>query len=160
MRIRQVRPEFFTDPLTARLSIGTRLIYIGLWCVADDAGWLRWDLSQLAVLILPYESVHRREDHIAKARDELVTASRIELLDCGCAVIPTLPRHQRINGTKAYTCRDWHDKHCVALVPDVSGNSRTRSPVTVGNGRERNGTVDAREAHDFKAKVQWGEETR
>ena len=148
MRIRQVRPEFFTDPLTARLSIPTRLLYIGMWCVADDDGWLRWDVSHLAVLLLPYESVHRREGHIEHARDELVAADRLRLLDCGCALIPTLPKHQRINGTKAYTSRDWHRKHCVAVIPDVSGNSRTRSPVTLGNGRVGNGTVSAREAQE------------
>jgi hypothetical protein len=41
VRIRQVKPAFWADSRLAELPERTRLFYIGLWMIADDAGWLR-----------------------------------------------------------------------------------------------------------------------
>lgn len=136
MRIRQVRPEFFTDSTIAALSPAVRLTYIGLWVVADDAGWLRWDVPQIGAVLYPFESVRHREKNLASAKEALEGAGRLILHDCGCAQIPTLPRHQRISGKQSFSAREAHGKH----------RPLSDSPVTVGNGRERNGTVDARES--------------
>lgn len=40
MRIRTVKPEFFTDPDVVVLSHTARLLYVSLWCQADDRGRL------------------------------------------------------------------------------------------------------------------------
>jgi hypothetical protein len=119
MRIRQVRPEFFSDPVVGRLTTEARLIYIGLWCIADDAGWLEWDLPQIAAMLSPYQSVPVRERMTTRATDALVAAERIELFSCGCALIPRLADHQKIGGNKSFTVRDRHE----------SRHSRTSTPV-------------------------------
>jgi hypothetical protein len=129
MRIRQVRPEFFSDPITSRLSPAIQLVYIGLWCIADDAGWLRWDVSHIAALLGPYVSVPVRERRVTAAGEALIAAGRLVLHECGCAVIPTLVVHQRIGGNKSFTVRDLHK----------SIHSRTRPPVSNGS----NGTLVA-----------------
>lgn len=36
MRIRQVKPDFFTDAVVSAWPPAARLFYIGLWTVADD----------------------------------------------------------------------------------------------------------------------------
>jgi hypothetical protein len=140
VRIRQVRPEFFTDAIVARLPADVRLLYIGLWIVADDAGWLDWDPAQIGALLFPFESVRRREAFIVRGGESLVKAGRMTLHDCGCAQIPTLPRHQRISGKQSFSAREAHGKH---LPLTRTQSSLTDSPVTVGNGngRERNVTV-------------------
>lgn len=153
MRIRQVRPEFFTDATMASLPAEVRLTYIGLWIVADDAGYLRLDLTTIGAVLFPYEPVKRRERHLAVAVDQLVAAGRLQRFDCGCALIPTLSRHQRVTGKTSTTAKDAHGKHLLLTGKQVV------APVMVGNGngRERYGTVVARddqeETTEFQRKV-------
>lgn len=129
-----MRPEFFTDPVTAHLPVAARLTYIGLWCVADDAGYLVWDVPQVAALLSPYESVRVRERRTAVAGDALQAAGRLVIYPCGCALIPRLVDHQKIGGNKSFTVRD---KHRVHTFPDESARN-----VTLGNGRIRASQTD------------------
>lgn len=148
MRIRQVRPEYFTDPVTARLSVETRLLYVGLWIVADDAGWFRWNVAQLGALLMPYDPPKRREAHIARAGQELVDAGRLVLRDCGCGEIPTLPKHQRVTGKQSFGARDAHGKRCLLNGKQSLLSESPGTELGTRNGRElgteRNGTVEAR----------------
>ena len=139
MRIRQLRPEFFTDPVTGRLPAPVQVAYIGLWCVADDAGWLDWDVPQIGALLYPYKSVHARETLIVKAGAALVAVGRLSVLDCGCARIPTMPAHQKIGGNKSFTAREKHERHAVQTRMDLYARN-----VTLGNGS--NGTREAAQA--------------
>jgi hypothetical protein len=131
MRIRQVRPEFFSDPVTSKLPIDARLTYIGLWCVADDAGWLEWNVPGIGAVLYPYESVLVRERRVAKVGEALIEAGRMVAHECGCAFIPKLVEHQRIGGNKSYTIRDQHRVHTRA---DVSAGRVGN--VEVGNVTE------------------------
>jgi hypothetical protein len=110
----------------SRLPTEIRLTYIGLWCVADDAGWLAWDVSDLGAQLYPYESVRVRERRLTASGEALVGAGRMYLHPCGCAFIPTLSVHQKIGGNKSFTARDRHDKH---RSPNKSRHSRTNPPV-------------------------------
>jgi hypothetical protein len=141
MRIRQVRPEFFTDPVTGHLSASTQVTYIGLWCVADDDGWLDWDVPAIGAVLYPYKSVRGREALVVKAGAELVAVGRLRVMECGCARIPTLAAHQRIGGNKSYTGRDKHERHDIQTRMDLYARN-----VTLGNGKERNGTHEAASA--------------
>lgn len=130
MRIRQIRPEFWTDPIVASLPVDVRLTFIGLWNAADDAGYLVWDVSQVGALLYPYESVLVRERRIRKAGEWLTEKSRLAIFDCGCALIPRLIDHQKIGGNKSFTARD---KHRVHTVPDLSARNVRLGNGTVGN---------------------------
>lgn len=129
VRIRQVRPEFFSDPVVASLSADVRLTYIGLWCVADDAGYLVWDAPHIGALLYPYESVRVREKRIAKAGTELLDTQRMEFYPCGCALIRRLEDHQKIGGNKSFTVKEKHERHLVRTRMD-------KSPGKLGNGSE------------------------
>lgn len=133
MRIRQLRPEFFTDPVTGRLPAPVQVAYIGLWCVADDAGWLDWDVPQIGALLYPYKTVHARETLILKAGAALIEVGRLRVLDCGCARIPTLPAHQKIGGNKSFTGRERHERHEVQTRMDLYARNVTVSEGRVGN---------------------------
>jgi hypothetical protein len=140
MRIRQVKPSFWTDPTIAAISYPARLFYIGLWGVADDAGYIEWKPVEIGALLFPYESPSRRARHINEWTAALVEAGRLRVMDCGCAVIPTLPQHQRIAGKQAFTNRDRHlGRHrSLPVATDSPGNG------TVGNVKV--GNVNARES--------------
>ena len=97
MRIRQVKPAFWTDARVAAMPPAARLFYIGLWMIADDAGWLRWDLPQIANELYGYESRHRRERDVEAFLRLLVEAERVIVHECGHVEIPTLTDHQHLS---------------------------------------------------------------
>ena len=159
MRIRQVKPSFWTDPTIASVSYQARLFYIGLWCAADDAGYIDWRPAELGALLFPYESAKARLKHMEAWTAELVASGRLKLLaDCPCAVIPTLPQHQRIAGRQAFTNRDRHERHRglrvatgspISVEPLVATDSTGKERnVEVGNGRARDAI-----ASEFTTKV-------
>lgn len=143
VRIRQVRPEFFSDPIVSRLTADVRLTYIGLWCVADDAGWLVWDVPNIGALLYPYESVRVRERRVERAGEGLIASARMVLHPCLCALIPRLEDHQKIGGNKSFTVRDKHRVHI----------STDKSPGKVSNGRVGNGTLVAPASADALARL-------
>ena len=142
MRIRQIRPEFFTDPVTGHLEPAVQVAYIALWCVADDDGWIDWDVPQIGALVYPYKSVRAREALIVRAGVALVAVGRLRVMDCGCARIPTLATHQKIGGNKSFTARERHERHEVQTRMDLyarnvtgrDGSNGTRGAVPPDGG--------------------------
>ena len=133
MRIRAVRPDFWQDENLGHLSDAVRLFYIGLWCVADDAGWFEWRPAQLGAALYPYRSAHRRERDIEAWGEVLVSTGRVVRHPCGCALVPTLTRHQKLGGNKMYGVRDKHRGH---VQPPESDPVRTSTDLSVRKVRE------------------------
>lgn len=113
MRIRQITPAFWADATMADLPPEIRLTYIGLWMVADDAGWFRESIPEIALSLYGYEPRHRRERLVSRALDILAAAGRVVRHECGHSQIPTLERHQRIGGKRSYIWRSEHNVRCV-----------------------------------------------
>lgn len=129
----------------ASLPDPARLFYIGLWNVADDGGWLDWTPAKIGALLYPYRSVSTRLRQIETWAVELARAGRLVVYDCGCAQVPTLPKHQRISGVQSFTVKDRHDReHSAARPTHVPRSDKqsplSHSPVMERNGRERRGT--------------------
>ena len=140
MRIRQIKPEFWSDSEMAALPYPVRLIYIGLWCVADDAGYIEWRPDRIAHDLLGYESTKTRERHLVEWAEELVRTGHLQILGCGCALIPTLQKHQRISGKQNFRYREAHGKHLPLtgkrpIAPEVEVEVERNG--TVGNGSAR-----------------------
>lgn len=151
MRIRQVRPEFFADGRVSKLPVDTRLTYIGLWCIADDAGWLPWDVADIGAQLYPYESVRVRERRLTIAGANLVSIGRLIVDEkCHCGHIPTLPDHQRIGGNKSFLYRDRHSEHKSRRVRTNLDKSRTRPPVGSEVVSELTG-ASARDDDEYRA---------
>lgn len=123
MRTRLIRPAFFTDARMARLSFATRLVYIGTWTLADDAGYLDWDAVEIRVQLLPHEQPAKGQRVVDTALAELVERARIKVLECGRhAVIPTIPDHRIKGGESLFTIRKRHETRCsVGLRSPTSG---------------------------------------
>jgi hypothetical protein len=131
VRIRQIKPAFWTDAKIASLPPGTRLFYIGLWMLADDGGWLRWDVDEIGAELYPFDSRRVRERRIERYREELNGLSeRLLVFDCGHAYLPHLVEHQRFGGHPTYTIRNAHE-----LDPRGVATNREKSPGRVGLGR-------------------------
>lgn len=150
-RIRQIKPAFFKDPDMAALPPAVRLFYIGLWTLADDAGYYRWDVAEVGVELFGFDPRGRRERNAVTYRDELVRAERLTLFPCGHLLIPTLQGHQRLAGPtkRVLTYEREHLKCAVPTSPDeprdspqVPADPRTGIGKGTGKGTERNGSVE------------------
>jgi hypothetical protein len=140
MRIRQVKPAFWTDARIAALPAPARLFYIGLWMEADDAGWLRWDCSQIANELYGYESRKKRERESEAFLALLVAAERVIVHPCGHLFIPHLTTHQHLSVTskQVRTILREHEG-CTQPPAEARGDPPTPvetrgSPAVKGNG--------------------------
>ena len=139
MRIRQVKPDFWSDELLATLPDTVRLFYIGLWQEADDAGWLRWNVAEVARDLYGYQPRGRRERWVLERSEALAKIGRLHFHDCGHAFLPTLTKHQKFGGRPVHTVRDAHARDCARLRAD-DRPGKEKVEVEVGNGTERKGT--------------------
>lgn len=166
MRIRQIKPSFWSDAKIADLSERTRLFYIGLWGIADDAGWFRWDAREIAVTLYGYETPRTREAKVVKCMAELVSAGRVVIAeDCGHAQVVHLADHQHLGGLNKQV-RTVYTQHraCTPVSPRIPAHPRasplSAAPLRSGNGQVRSGQLDAlaHEENDelsLKTKVGW-----
>ena len=144
MRIRQVKPAFWTDPETGRWPSDAQTLYIRLWAIADDVGWLEWDPDLIGALTYPYQAAARRVRHIERYAAILIETGRLVLHDCGCGFLPKLEAHQRVAGKKTIHAFQRHLRHPVATngYPVLTDSL---FPVTVapvsGKGKEVSGTA-------------------
>jgi len=135
MRIRQIKPSFFKDPVIAGLAPSVRLFYVGLWLLADDAGWFVWDAAEVGNELYGYEPRGRRERNAAAYLDELVAKERVVRYPCRHVFIPKFTEHQRLAGLtkQVRTVAKAHEK-CEASPSPATPRDGPQSTVTVRNG--------------------------
>jgi len=56
MRARNIKPAFFKNEDLGENDPYVRLLFIGLWCMADREGLLEYRLKRLAVEVFPYDN--------------------------------------------------------------------------------------------------------
>lgn len=103
MRIRTVKPEFFTHEglfdAEKATKLPLRVAFVGLWCAADREGRFRWEPRRLGVQILPYDGAD-----FARVLDALATRGfvvRYASTQGEIGWIPSFARHQVINNRES-----------------------------------------------------------
>jgi hypothetical protein len=145
MRIRTIKPSFFTNDQVAELKPLTRLLFIGLWCMADVAGRLEDRPRRIKVALLPYDS-HDVETALA----DLASAGFIKrYVANGVRVIQVVnfDKHQRIMGKEAET---------ESTFPPFTGETPGKHPgdngeTTENAGREGKGKEGNKEGRGDSA---------
>jgi hypothetical protein len=98
-RIRSIKPEFFQDRKMAAVGPIAALVYVALWCLADDGGVAPVDVDRVkGELFYGWASVPASA--VADALDALERAGCIRRYRVGgdtYAEIPTFAKHQVIN---------------------------------------------------------------
>lgn len=146
MRIRQVKPEFWRDEKLSDLTDSERLIYIGLWMCADDAGWFRMNLAELGADLFPYEDRSAREQRILDACIRLTDLGRVAANDhCNKhSWLPHLAKHQRMSSPekRVFTVEREHRANCIPphIPAETRGDADTPRVSPTRNGTERKGT--------------------
>lgn len=99
MRIRTIKPEFFTHEgifeAEQESKLPLRLAFIGLWCAADREGRFKWEPRRLGVSILPYDSIDFSRVLDALCTRGFIVKYRVD--DGVFGAIPSFKRHQVIN---------------------------------------------------------------
>jgi hypothetical protein len=69
MRARNIKPGFFKNEDLADVSAAARLVFIGLWCIADREGKFEWRPKRIKAEIFPYENCDI-ERHLMSLHDK------------------------------------------------------------------------------------------
>lgn len=100
-RIRTIKPDFFKNEQLAELSAISRLLFIGLWTLADREGRMLDRPKRIKAEIFPYDNVV-----IDTELSRLQSAGFIERYEVGelkVIQVNNFTRHQRITGSEATT---------------------------------------------------------
>lgn len=136
-RIRTIKPTFFRSRSVKRLSQNAKLVWIGLWNLADDEGRL---LDELGILAGDLWSLSLSESKLNAALKELDDEARIiryEVAGHRYIQITNWSEHQRINRPA---------DSLLPPVPITERSVKTHAPVTVGRegkGKGREGSAVA-----------------
>lgn len=93
MRARLLRPGFFTNEDLAHLPVRARLLFAGLWCLADREGRLEDRPQRIKAAIFPYERVRLEPLIAALMRAGFV--KRYTAAYTRCLALPTFATHQQ-----------------------------------------------------------------
>ncbi len=92
MRARLLKPGFFTNEDLAQLPVRARLLFAGLWGLADRDGRLEDRPPRIKAAIFPYDRVNVEPLLQALARAGFV--ARYTAASTRCLVLPTFQQHQ------------------------------------------------------------------
>lgn len=152
MRIRTIKPEFWTHPVMTRQSDAAKLLAIGLLNYADDEGFFYADPRMVRAALRPLD-----EDSTS-VRAALADLSKIGYLDVREHVshgpigrVVSFLEHQRIDRAQPSKVREFYDACCAQVVveqventfADDSTNDRRSLVTNVSQewkGMEGNGT--------------------
>lgn len=138
-RIRTIKPEFPHSESMGRVSRESRLCFILLWTIADDAGRLRGNSRMLASLLYPYDDDAKNK--IDTWLTQLCTEGCIARYDVdGTSYIQVMKwaDHQKIDKPSASRLPAFDEASRVVANPrEVSGTDL--GPRTVDLGMEGNG---------------------
>lgn len=162
MRIRTIKPEFFTHEALYEAEIQTKLplrvAFIGLWCAADREGRFKWEPRRLGVAILPYD-----KGEFSRVLDALTTRGFIvkyesEGVIYGC--VPSFTRHQVINNRESPSVLpEWDSRvkdACLTREVHAQGEGKGKEGEQEGKGNGRVAHAVAFEAM-LPAALQTGE---
>ncbi len=98
-RIRTIKPEFFLDDELAELTPLTRLLFIGLWTLADCEGRLEDRPKRIRAQIHPFDDGDT--DAMLQALHDHGFIHRYTANGLRCIEIRSFKRHQRLSGKEA-----------------------------------------------------------
>ena len=110
MRGRYLMREYWSDSdLFLRLTASERETYVGLWMLADDAGWLPRDIPAIAAALYRYLDRAEREVQVSATLVRLRELGKVESLRC-CLHLPAVERYPRA-GRKSEEHKSEHQRH-------------------------------------------------
>lgn len=150
-RIRTIKPEFWTSEQIAECSPNARLLFIGMWNFADDAGILPAKTKPLKAKVFPYDPFN--DDQLIAWVNELEINGLIVLYSSngeGFWKITGWEKHQKIDKPSF--------KYPQPFAEDSPNPLRVVAdpPPPEGKGRERKGDIPENFGISERVKI-WAE---
>ncbi len=138
-RIRTIKPEFPHSESMGRVSRESRLCFILLWTIADDAGRLRGNSRMLASLLYPYDddAKNKIETWLAQLASEGCIA-RYEVDGTSYVQIKHWAEHQKIDKPSASRLPAFVEPSRIPAKV-IEDSATDLGPRTVDLGMEGNG---------------------
>lgn len=134
MRIRTIKPEFWSHPVMSRLSDATKLLAIGLLNYADDDGYFFADSKLIRSALRPLDD---DSSNVRASLNELAGTGYLELSDSPShgpiGRIVSFSDHQRIDRAKPSSIKGLYDSTNIRRLIDDKSSLE-------GKGREGKGT--------------------
>ncbi len=137
-RIRTIKPDFFLDDGLAELPPLTRLLFIGLWTLADCKGRLEDRPKKIRAQLHPYDDGDT--DAMLQALHDTRFIQRYEVDGKRYLAIRTFEKHQRLTGKEAEA-----ESNIPApatenqqVIGETSGKDFSFTNVQEGKGKEGN----------------------
>jgi hypothetical protein len=135
MRIRSIKPEFFKHDDLASLDPLCRILFVGLWCMADSEGRLEDKVKRIKAEVLPYDECN--VDAMLGDLQRFGFVRRYNVDGWHVIQILNFTRHQRLSGKEASTPSVFPEEVTEATVKQSGSNGEApRIPVMEGKGRE------------------------
>ena len=129
-RLRTLKPGFFTDDRLAEIHPLGRLLFQGLWCIADRAGRLEDRPRRIKAEVLPYDDAD-----VDGLLTELCNAGFIQRYAVGEArliQVLSFAKHQNPHVREPESTIPAPDEHSTSPVPDTE--PAPAQPCSPGNG--------------------------
>jgi hypothetical protein len=148
MRIRTIKPEFFTHEglfeAEQETKLPIRIAFAGLWCVADREGRFKWEPRRIGVQILPYDAIDfSRVLHALTTRGFIV---KYRVNDAWFGFIPSFSKHQVINNRESDSVLPGFEENtAITEEIDASGTREARDDhAGQGEGKGREGNKEGK----------------
>lgn len=132
-RSRIIKPEFFQNRKLAEMSAHHRLLFIGLWTIADRSGKLQDDPDLIKAMVFPFENID-----IGALLEDLSNSGFIERYNGGeynCIIIPKFLIHQNIHKHEAKSTLP--NRAMSVDVPEMPVDVDTHLPSVHSRSRRR-----------------------
>ena len=116
MRARNIKPGFFLNEKLSEVSVYERLLFIGLWCLADREGRLEDRPKRIRAALFPYEDVD--VDSMLDSLHRVGFVIRYEVDREKYIAIPNFSRHQTPHG-----------REMASVIPQPSQHNPVSAPA-------------------------------
>ena len=94
-RIRQIKPDFFRSEDVANLEMSARMLFIGLWTMADREGRLLDRPRRIAIELFPYDRMDEKIDLLLGSLAARGLIVRYARAGAACIQITSFNKHQK-----------------------------------------------------------------
>ena len=152
-RIRTIKPQFWLNEELGTIPRDARLLYIGLWNLADDRGVFEWKPGQIKIQIFPYDTdistknIEKWLENLQKILN--ITKFKEDGKDYGYIIM--FSKHQEIKRPSKWT----FTKNLPQITPNTHplvGEDSPTAPDNCGTAPESSPTAPLREKEKEKEK--------
>lgn len=139
-RIRTVKPDFFKNEDLAELPVTARLLFIGLFCLADCEGRLEDRPKRIKAEIFPYDNIETND--LLTRLQSAGFINRYEVGDLKVIQVVNFLKHQRLTGKEAQQTSELPERPENTEGKQLGNNWETPGCFTdaqEGKGKERKG---------------------